>query len=95
MSAPSKVHNIQLVKTQPGEWIASIPEHHSARRLITVCYEAKGTEYWTAPPVCVPCIGRQVKGRAPESRMRGNLPSGSVRELMENPGVITPVGGGL
>jgi hypothetical protein len=51
MSAPSKVHDIQLVQIQPGERVAATPEQHLAHRAVTVGCEARGTGYWAATEV--------------------------------------------
>ena len=57
MSAPSKVHTIQLVKIQPGEWLATTSEQNLASSLVTDCDEARGMGYWAAT---------HVKGLSPE-----------------------------
>jgi hypothetical protein len=54
---PSKIHDIQLVKIQPAERLAATAEQHSARRVVTLGCEARGTGYWAAT---------QVKGLSPE-----------------------------
>ena len=56
-SVPSKMHDIQLVKIQPAERLAATAEQHSARRVVTLGCEARGTGYWAAT---------QVKGLSPE-----------------------------
>ncbi len=53
MRVPSKVYNIQLVQIQPGERLATTPELNPARRVVTVCCEARGTGYWAATQVKV------------------------------------------
>ncbi|MDI6886491.1 MAG: hypothetical protein QMD22_09195 [archaeon] len=57
MSAPSKVHTIQLVKIQPGERLATTSEQNPASSLVTGCDEARGMGYWAAT---------YVKGLSPE-----------------------------
>jgi retron-type reverse transcriptase len=57
MGAPSKVHDIQLVKIQPEERLATAPELNLASSLVTDCDEARGRGYWAAT---------QVKGLSPE-----------------------------
>jgi len=57
MGVPSKVHNIQLVKIQPEERLATTSELNLAPSLVTGCCEARGMGYWAAT---------QVKGLSPE-----------------------------
>jgi hypothetical protein len=57
MSVPSKVHDIQLVKIQPEERLATTSELNPASSLVTGCGEARGMGYWAAT---------QVKGLSPE-----------------------------
>ena len=55
MSAPSKIHIIQLVKIQPGERLAATSElKPSTRVLVTGCCEARGIGYWAATRVKAP-----------------------------------------
>ena len=51
MSAPSKACNIQLVKIQPEERLASTSELNSAPGLVTNRREAGGMGYWAATQV--------------------------------------------
>jgi hypothetical protein len=51
MSAPSKVHNIQLVKIQPEERLATTSKLNLASSLVTDCGEARGMGYWAATRV--------------------------------------------
>jgi RNA-directed DNA polymerase len=57
LSVPSKIHNIQLVKIQPEERLATTSELNLAPSLVTGCCEARGMGYWAAT---------QVKGLSPE-----------------------------
>ncbi len=51
MSVPSKIHNIQLVKIQPEERLATTSELNLASSLVTGCGEARGMGYWAATQV--------------------------------------------
>lgn len=51
MSAPRKVHAIQLVKIQPEERIAPASELNLAPSSVTNCREAKGMGCWAATQV--------------------------------------------
>jgi hypothetical protein len=53
MSAPSKIHNIPLVKIQPEERLAATSELNPAPSLVTGCCEARGMGYWAATQVKV------------------------------------------
>jgi hypothetical protein len=53
MSAPSKIHTIQLVKIQPEERLAATSERNPAPSLVTGCCEARGKGYWAATQVKV------------------------------------------
>jgi hypothetical protein len=54
MSAPSKIHTIQLVKIQPEERLAATSElKPSTQVLVTGCCEARGMGYWAATQVKV------------------------------------------
>jgi len=57
MGAPSKIHDIQLVKIQSEERLATTSELNPAPSLVTGCCEARGMGYWAAT---------QVKGLSPE-----------------------------
>ena len=57
MSAPSKIHNVQLVKIQPEEMLATTSELNPAPSLVTGFGESRGMGYWAAT---------QVKGLGPE-----------------------------
>jgi hypothetical protein len=48
MSAPSKIHTIQLVQIQPEERLATTSELNLASGLVTGCDEARGMGYWAA-----------------------------------------------
>ena len=53
MSAPSKIHTIQLVKIRPEERLATTSELNPAPSLVTGCCEARGMGYWAATQVKV------------------------------------------
>ena len=51
MSVPSKIHNIQLVRIQLEERLATTSELNLASSLVTGCGEARGMGYWAATQV--------------------------------------------
>ena len=51
MSVPSKIHNIQLVKIQPEERLATTSELNPTLCLVTGCGEARAMGYWAATQV--------------------------------------------
>jgi len=80
MSAPRKARNVQLVKIQSEERLATTSELNSAPGLVTNCREARGMGYWAAT---------KVKGLSPEMYI---IPDADTFHVVEGEILITARG---
>ena len=77
MGAPRKARNVQLVKIQSEERLATTSELNSAPGLVTNCREARGMGYWAAT---------KVKGLSPEMYI---IPDADTFHMVEGEILIT------